>query len=167
MTTTYEVERRFLVSDRQVVRKLSGNIIVQAYLFVDDGYSIRVRRTHVPTDHTGSRHDEGPAMLAAKGPRYAAAREEYEFEVPAGYATELIKHSQWKVSKTRYQIIDADRLWDIDEFHGANKGLMIAECESHDIADLEVPRWCCDEVTDDPRFDNEMLAKNPYSGWQP
>jgi CYTH domain-containing protein len=162
--TNYEIERRFLVTDTEIIRGHTGDIIVQAYLFVADGYIVRVRRTHTPTRETGI-YDEGPAIIAAKGPRDGPMREEYELEVPANYATELIRRAQWKISKVRYQIVDNERLWDIDVFHGANEGLIIAECEGHRTLDLVVPKWCGLEITDDRRFDNERLAQIPYSTW--
>jgi len=165
MQPQYERERRFLVTERTVVDGHDGNTIVQAYLFAKDGYSIRVRRTHLPSTTVGRRHDEGPAILTAKGPRVGGVREEYELEVPVAYALELVRRSVHKVVKTRYQLIEADRLWDVDVFHGDNEGLSIAECEGNGLAALRVPAWCGPEVTDDHRYDNENLAENPYRNW--
>ena len=164
MRTIYEVERRFLVVEREVIQGHTGNIIVQAYLFIANGYVVRVRRTHWPTRETGI-FDEGPAIVTVKGPRDGPMREEYELEVPANFATELVRRAQWKISKMRFQIIDNERLWDVDLFHGANEGLIIAECEGQSTLDLIVPKWCGIEITDDRRYDNERLAQVPYSTW--
>lgn len=159
----YEVERRFLVDDPSVVHGHQGNLIVQAYLFAVDGYVIRVRRTHWPDE--GGGHHEGPAIVAAKGPRVAGRRQEYEMEVPTAFAAELIKRASAKVSKTRYHLIANEATWDVDVFHGDNDGLIIAECETPGAASVRPPRWCGTEITDDTRYDNESLAANPYRAW--
>lgn len=165
MKPQYERERRFLVAEPKITEGHEGNVIVQAYLFAKDGYSIRVRRTHQPSTTVGRRHDEGPAILTAKGPRVGGSREEYEMQVPVKYAIELVKRADHKILKTRYQLVDVDRLWDVDIFHGDNEGLSIAECEGNGLATLTVPRWCGLEVTDDPRYDNESLAEDPFRNW--
>jgi adenylate cyclase len=165
MRPTYEHERRFLVKDPTIVEHDDGNLIVQAYLFVSDGYVIRVRRTHLPSGEPSEPYHEAPAILAAKGPRESSMREEYELEIPATYAAELIKRSGWKVSKTRYQVIEDENLWDVDVFHGDNEGLVIAECEGRGLASLRVPSWCGREVTGERQYDNESLARQPFLRW--
>jgi len=162
----FEHERRFLVADRAIVAGHTGNVIVQAYLFAVDGFALRVRRIHVVPERGSDRVDEGSAVLTAKGPRHADSREEYEWELPVPFATELIRRATHKVSKTRYQIVDGDRLWDVDEFHGDNEGLMIAECEGHNLAALRPPMWCGHEVTSDHSYDNENLAQQPFKTWK-
>lgn len=165
MRSEYEFERRFLVANRDVLRGLSGNIIVQGYLFSVDGYVVRVRRTHMPTSAARRELEEGPAILATKGPRVDGRREEYESEIPVPYAMELIKRAPAKVSKTRYQVVDVGQPWDVDVFHGDNDGLVIAECEGAEVTTIRIPSWCGAEITTERRFDNESLARTPYSSW--
>jgi adenylate cyclase len=160
---SYERERRFLVTDTGLIEKHKGNLIVQAFLFSVDGYVVRVRRTHFPNED-GSYHD-GPAMVTLKGPRVGSSREEYEMEVPKMFAAELIRRSVYKISKTRYQLIDSGQVWDLDVFHGDNEGLMIAECETEDVESVRRPTWCDTEVTNDRRYDNERLAIHPICTW--
>ena len=54
----------------------------------------------------------------------------------------------------------------MDEFHGANEGLLIAEVEL-DSEDqyFDLPSWVGPEVTDDYRYKNAALARHPYSEW--
>jgi CYTH domain-containing protein len=163
MRSNVERERRFLVADRSVIDVQGANLIVQAYLFSADGYVVRVRRTHWPSDGGGF-HD-GPAMLSVKGPRLGTDRAEYEMELPVPFAAELMKRSTWKVSKSRYHLVDARNTWDIDVFHGDNEGLIIAECESGNPIRLIVPSWCGQEITDMRRYDNENLAAEPFTTW--
>lgn len=160
----YEMERRFLISDPSVLDGYDGNLVVQAYLFNKDGFVVRVRRTHLP-DLAGS-YREGPAVLAVKGPRRDGKREEYELQVPSGFAGQLIARAAHKISKSRYQVVANDQIWDIDRFHGDNEGLIIAECESATPSQLVVPEWCGVEVTHDGRYNNESLAVAPISTWR-
>ena len=50
----------------------------------------------------------------------------------------------------------------MDEFHGANAGLVLVEVElpSRDT-DVPVASWFGSEVTDDPRYLNANLATDP------
>lgn len=178
--TFYERERRFLVPDpsflqadydtsrgeRDLDRRgdRRGNVIVQAYLFSKDGYVVRVRRTHLPHED-GKSFREAPAVVAVKGPRVAAARQEYEMEIPSAMAAELIQRAEHKVSKRRFQVIEGGEAWDVDVFTGDNEGLVIAECESSNVEAIVKPDWCGVEITDDPRYNNESLAAKPYRSW--
>jgi CYTH domain-containing protein len=59
-------------------------------------------------------------------------------------------------------------LWEIDEFHGANEGLVVAEVELPDEAhDFAKPEWLGPEISADLRFSNSMLAQNPWILWTP
>lgn len=164
MHSNLERERRFLVADRSVILGQVGNLLVQAYLFSADGYVVRVRRTHWPSGG-GAFHD-GPAMLTVKGPRTGVERAEHEMEIPVALAAELIRRAPAKLSKTRYQLIDAKFTWDIDVFHGDNEGLVIAECEADNLLRLIVPPWCGPEITGTHRYDNENLAVSPFTAWE-
>ena len=70
------------------------------------------------------------------------------------------------IEKTRYKIPAGEFVWEIDEFHGVNEGLIVAEIElkSEDQA-FEKPAWIGEEVSGDPRYYNSMLVAHPYSTW--
>ncbi len=55
----------------------------------------------------------------------------------------------------------------MDEFHGENEGLVVAEVElaAEDEAYVR-PAWLGTEVTGDPRYFNSMLMKSPYTRWE-
>jgi CYTH domain-containing protein len=54
----------------------------------------------------------------------------------------------------------------VDEFHGENEGLIVAEIELDDEnEEFEIPSWLGKEVTADYRYLNSNLAKNPFSSW--
>ncbi len=57
-------------------------------------------------------------------------------------------------------------VWEVDEFHGVNEGLVVAECELESEDQLiDKPSWVGEEVTDDARYYNSNLIANPYTSW--
>ena len=59
-----------------------------------------------------------------------------------------------------------DFVWEIDEFHGDNEGLTVAEVEllSED-QEYPKPDWIGEEVTGDSRYYNSNLIANPFKNW--
>ena len=56
--------------------------------------------------------------------------------------------------------------WEIDEFFGENTGLIVAEVElKSEEQTFDKPVWVGDEVTNDPRYFNANLVKNPFTRW--
>lgn len=158
----YELERRFLVHDTSIVQSASWELITQAYIFSSDGYAIRVRRIQKPA---GAHLPEGKAWLTGKGPRHGAKREEYDLEVSPVWADQVIQRCANVVRKRRYQLI-TDQPWDIDEFLDDNDGLWIGELEGgQEIFEVRMPAWASRELMNEPRFNNEEIARRPYSNW--
>ena len=57
-------------------------------------------------------------------------------------------------------------MWEVDEFHGVNEGLVVAECELESQDQLvDKPSWVGEDVTGDPRYFNSNLIANPYTSW--
>jgi CYTH domain-containing protein len=71
-----------------------------------------------------------------------------------------------QIEKVRHCLAIGDLVWEIDEFHGENQGLIMAEVELPN-ADypLQLPDWIREEVTQDPRYYNAYLSKHPYQTW--
>jgi adenylate cyclase len=70
------------------------------------------------------------------------------------------------IDKTRYEISVGKHIWEIDIFHGENKGLVIAEIELSEENDkFDLPGWVVEDVTNDPRYYNSNLLLNPYRKW--
>jgi adenylate cyclase len=128
----------------------------QGYLSIDTRRSVRVRVA-------------GPqATLTIKGKSEGAARDEFEYTIPIEDAEQLLCRLCLKplIEKTRYTVIHAGHKWEIDEFHGENEGLLVAEIEIDDDSQLvAIPEWAGDEVTEDARYFNLNLVKRPYSTW--
>ena len=70
------------------------------------------------------------------------------------------------IDKARHEIRDGDLVWQIDVFHGANQGLVVAEVElEREDQPFATPAWLGLEVTQDQRYQNSHLAARPYSTW--
>ena len=107
------------------------------------------------------RGDQG--FITIKGANVGARRSEWEYEIPAAEADELLALCDGPIlDKTRYLIDVAGRTWEVDVFRGANDGLVMAEVElDAEDAVVELPAWAGLEVTDDPRYYNANLSRHP------
>ena len=149
-----EIERKFLVSGDQW-RTSQGTLYRQGYLNREKSRTVRVRIA-------GSK-----AFLTVKGINKGAVRAEFEYEIPLADAEALLKICDGPlIEKTRHVIQHGGMTWEIDEFHGDNAGLILAEIELQDADQaFEKPDWLGREVTEDPRYYNSSLSLQPYSSW--
>jgi adenylate cyclase len=70
------------------------------------------------------------------------------------------------VEKVRHWVPHAGREWEVDEFLGANAGLVVAELELDDEnVEFARPAWLGREVTHDARYYNSYLARHPWTTW--
>ena len=70
------------------------------------------------------------------------------------------------IDKTRYKVRCGEHVWDLDLFHGDNRGLIMAEVElSSESESFQMPDWAGQEVSDDPRYYNANLISHPYCDW--
>jgi adenylate cyclase len=149
-----EIERKFLVKG-DGWRSTSGTDIGQGYLNLDKRRTVRVRIA-------GEK-----AFLTIKGPSAGATRTEFEYAIPASDAHAMLQLCDGSpISKTRYVVAFEGMKWEIDEFHGANEGLVVAEIElTAEDQTFALPDWVAGEVTDDPRYFNSNLVEHPFSRW--
>ena len=153
-----EIERKFLVNLDQIPLPSNGIEIKQGYLPLSENVKTAVR----------VRIKGEEAFLTIKGENKGATRQEFEYTIPVSEALELLEDLCHKplMEKTRYEICVDKHIWEIDIFHGANKGLVVAEIELADENDqFEHPNWLTKEVTDDPRYYNSNLLQEPYKNW--
>jgi CYTH domain-containing protein len=152
-----EIERKFLVRKDlwYAIHKPEGEILKQGYLVSEPEKTVRIRVT------------PSSGCITIKGPAENAARAEYEYRIPYGDAIELLdKFAPSCIDKVRYRIPFQGKTWEIDEFFGANEGLIIAEIELTDPDEsFEVPSWVGEEVTNDHRYSNSWLAEHPHTTW--
>lgn len=152
-----EIERKFLVRDDGWRRSAGGcERLRQGYLANTARCSVRVRVAG------------GRAWLSVKAMQPGQARAEFEYAIPARDAEAMLASfaDGPLVEKRRHRVAVAGRHFELDEFEGANAGLVVAEIEL-ETADQEVPipPWLGDEVTDDARFYNFRLAAEPFASW--
>jgi adenylate cyclase len=151
-----EIERKFLVEGDAWRTLAKGTLYRQGYLNSDKNRTVRIRTA------------DARAFLTIKGITVGATRSEYEYEIPFQEGEEMLDAIAEKplIEKWRYKVRSAKLTWEVDEFLGDNAGLIIAEVElaSEDQV-LEKPSWAGDEVTEDPRYFNANLVKNPFTRW--
>jgi adenylate cyclase len=107
------------------------------------------------------------AFLTVKGPTAGASRAEFEYAIPPDDARAMLDLCEKPlIEKTRYVVPHGGLVWEIDEFHGANAGLVVAECElASEDQPLDKPDWVGEEVTGDARYYNSSLVARPFSTW--
>jgi len=152
-----EIERKFLVKNDDWRNAADGG---SAYR---QGYLIGARQASVRVRVEG---DE--AFLNIKSMTLGVTRQEYQYPIPVTEAEEMLatlcEHPL--VEKTRYHVDYAQHLWEIDVFAGANAGLVVAEVELNSEQEhVELPPWVGIEVSDDPRYYNVNLVKQPFKTW--
>jgi adenylate cyclase len=151
-----EIERKFLLkNDAWRSQVLASRQMSQGYLASGGNVSIRVRIAG----------DE--AWLNIKAGGFVASRQEYEYPLPLDEARELLALAEGPlVEKTRHYVEQGALTWEIDEFHGDNSGLVVAELElDSEDADFARPPWLGIEVTELRRYYNVCLVKHPYRAW--
>lgn len=149
-----EIERKFLVTGH-AWRSDDAVLYRQGYLNRDKQRTVRVRIA-------GDR-----AFLTIKGVSSGATRVEFEYEIPVSEAAQLLTLCDGPlIEKTRHRVTVGPHVWEVDEFHGDNDGLVVAEIElgSEDEA-FARPEWVSVEVTEDARYYNSNLAVRPFRTW--
>lgn len=153
-----EIERKFLVKGSFKEAAFDALRITQGYLSTAPGRSVRVRL----------RGEQG--FLTIKGPSLdgGLSRFEWEKEIGAQDARELLALCEpGIIDKTRWLVKAGRHTFEVDEFHGDNEGLIVAEVElSAPDEAFEKPAWLGEEVTGDRRYYNSALTKNPYKDWK-
>ena len=153
-----ETERKFLVrDDRYKAQAVSFHHIRQGYIAHDGGNTVRVRLW----DEKG--------VLTIKGRSLdGISRPEWEKEIPLGDALDLFPLcAGGDIDKPRYIVPCGEgRAFEVDEFHGENEGLVMAEIElGAPDEPFTRPEWLGEEVTGDKRFYNSYLTKHPFKTW--
>ena len=153
-----EIERKFLVKSDAWRILAPGILYRQGYLSADTKRAVRIRTI------------ENKAYLTMKGKtEKLLTRLEYEYEIPFSDGVEMLDKLCQRplIEKNRHKIPFKGFIWEVDEFFGENAGLIVAEVElSHEDEQVSLPEWVGKEVTEDPRYLNANLIKNPYKNWK-
>jgi len=153
-----EIERKFLVKNNDFKEEsFNQTKIVQGFLSTVPERTVRIR----------IKGDQGFVTVKGIGNESGASRFEWEKEISVQDAIDLLKISEpGVINKIRFNVKSGNHTFEVDEFYGENKGLIIAEVEL-DAEDEEFikPKWLGEEVTGQVRYYNSMLMKNPYKDW--
>ena len=153
-----EIERKFLIVSEAFKRDaLRQNHIAQGYLNTHAERTVRVR----------IKGEKGYLTIKGESSATGLSRFEWEKEISVEEAKQLLLLCEKGViEKIRYEIHIGEHLFEVDEFLGENKGLVIAEVElQSETEQFEKPNWIGKEVTQDHRYYNSYLSQNPFSSW--
>ena len=151
-----EIERKFIVLDYSYQSMGEYEYCIQGYIPSGNAPLIRIRTI-------GDK-----SFLTMKSAKTGITCFEYEYGIPNQDAKDLLDLFCKKtiVEKNRYKIYHKSTLWEVDEFLGENKGLIVAEVEL-DTEDqvYDKPDWIGEEVSTNKKYYNYNLAHKPYKHW--
>ena len=153
-----EIERKYLVTSLEFKNEYyTKNEIAQGYLSSNPERTVRVR----------IKGNKGYLTIKGIGSESGASRFEWEKEIELNEAKQLLKLCEKGViEKTRYEVKSGNHIIEVDEFHGDNNGLIIAEIElENENESIEKPHWLGNEVTNDERYYNSYISLNPFKNW--
>jgi len=151
-----EIERKFIVLDSSYKQLGEYEHCIQGYISSINEPLVRIRII-------GNK-----SFITLKSDINGITRLEYEYKIPNNDAKDLLNIYCKKkiIEKNRYKIHYKSTLWEIDEFLGNNKGLVVAEVELNNEDDLfEKPSWIGQEVSTDKKYYNYNLSHHPYKKW--
>ena len=152
-----EIERKFLVVGDFSADVRVSERIVQGFLSSVPERTVRVRK----------RNGRGYLTIKGLGDATGTTRFEWEHEISTDEADALLALCEpGIIDKTRHSVPFEGCLFEVDEFHGDNDGLVVAELElSHADDPVPAPPWLGAEVTGDARYYNAALRAHPYRLW--
>ena len=153
-----EIERKFLVVDDSWRSEVDrSEPLRQGYLSTEASRVVRVRIAG----------EQG--FLTVKGKRVGDRRAEFEYPIPVDDARDLLATlCDGVLEKTRHHVRVDGVLFEVDEFAGDNRGLIVAEVELPAVdAPFPRPPWLGREVSTLARYYNVNLIAHPYRQWSP
>ncbi len=152
-----EIEKKFLVREGYKQTAYTHTHITQGYLSSVPDRIVRVRISG----------DKGYLTIKGISNLSGMSRYEWEKEITVSEASELLCLCEAGViDKTRYLVQVGKFIFEVDEFHGENQGLVVAEVELSSEEELfEKPQWLGEEVTGQKHYYNSRLVKKPFSSW--
>lgn len=154
-----EIERKFLVKKGGAYKRaaFSSSRIKQGYIPAE-GATVRIR----------VRDDKAFLTIKARSVNGGMTRYEFEKEITLDEADHLLALCRGgMIDKRRWLVKSGAHIFEVDEFYGANEGLVMAEVElASEDEPFERPDFIGMEVTGDKRFYNSHMLANPFSAWR-
>ena len=160
-----EIERKFMLANdswREGIER--SEPLAQGYLVGAQALRAGHARASVRARLAGDK-----AWLNIKAATAGIARTEFDYPIPLADAKTLLDSlCDGVVEKVRHHVRVEGVLFEIDEFHGANEGLIVAEVELPAVdAPFPRPSWLGREVSALTRYYNVNLIAHPYRQWSP
>ncbi|MBQ7941960.1 MAG: CYTH domain-containing protein [Muribaculaceae bacterium] len=144
-----EIEHKYLVKNNSYKNIATAcTHICQGYLSKDKERTVRIRIT------------DNSAYITIKGKNTGDKRMEYEYPIPLDDARQLLDTLCIKpiIEKFRHIVKYNGNTWEVDEFRGALKGLILAEIEIPSSEyKYDIPPFVGKNVTNDSRYYNSNL----------
>ena len=153
-----EIERKFLITSEKFKHEAtSKERIVQGFLNTHPERTVRIR----------IKGDSGFLTVKGKSNDTGTSRFEWEKEIAVADAQAILALCEDGIlEKIRYEIPIGEHIFEVDEFHGENEGLIVAEVElASENQTFEKPGWLGEEVTGDVKYYNSQLSKKPFKSW--
>ena len=159
-----EIERKFLVAG-DGWRAAAHAVVPMAQGYINDMGAMD-RGQQKASVRVRIQGDE--AFLNLKSRELGHTRQEFDYPIPVEDARALLALCVGgRIDKTRHYVEHRGHLWEIDEFHGDNAGLVVAEIELGSVDEaFAKPGWLGAEATHAQRYYNLALASRPYSQWR-
>jgi adenylate cyclase len=153
-----EIERKFLANEGYKQFANTYTRITQGYLSSVPERIVRIR----------VRDERGYITIKGVSNLSGLSRYEWEKEIDVNDARELLVLCEpGIIDKARFLVQVGKFTYEVDEFYGENRGLVIAEIELSSEEELfDIPVWLGKEVTGDQRYFNSRLAKKPFITWE-
>jgi len=154
-----EIERKFLVNSEAFKDEAFKTVrIIQGFLNTHPERTVRVRL----------KQNQGILTVKGKTSKNGLTRFEWEKDISKVEAENLLKLCEKGViDKVRYEVKVNSHIFEVDEFFGDNKGLIIAELELKTEDETFIkPNWLGEEVTGQIKYYNSQLCKHPFKIWK-
>ena len=154
----FEIERKFLTTSNAFKSESYKKIYIrQGFLNSHKERAVRIRIAD----------EKAYITVKGKSNKTGTSRYEWEKEIPVKDADELLLLCEKNmIEKYRFLVKSKQHIFEVDEFLGTNKGLVIAEIELLDENDsFEKPIWLGPEVTGQIQYYNSNLSQNPFRNW--
>lgn len=158
-----EIEKKYLPSNSDWKSQvISSHKIIQGYLNESsDGANINPLTIRVRI-----LDNEAYLTIKSRSSDNGLSRDEYEYLIPYDHGIALLQTTDLKVEKTRHLVNIGSHTFEVDEFEGANAGLIVAEVELSSVNEEHpIPDWLGREVTSENKYSNASLSKKPFSQW--
>ena len=151
-----EIEKKYLVKEIPWDIKTQYLDIKQGYIQIKKNKIVRIRK----------QNDE--YVMGFKKVINDLSR--YELEIKVTEEEGLNLFDKFCIGsiiiKRRYLINYENMVWEVDQFGGENKGLIIAEVElKSEKQNFNKPAWVGDEISRVSKYLNMNLVKSPYKVW--